>query len=143
MANELTKEIIQKILDEYNKTISSEESIGKYFIIVISKRHNLFVQARQQFEVDDDDATWLDIHDLQMTGQEYLTAPELLTEKRVDSMHRYGWTKDFIDGNFSIQVTTEDLTNGTVAELIYDSYKIYEIPEKLINKSAKDYIIEA
>ena len=144
MANELTKETIQNILDDYNKAISSEESLGKYFIINISKRHNLYVQARQQYELDEDDddnVTWLDIHELEMTGQKHLAAPELLTKKRVDNMHKFGWTIGWLSENFSIQVTTDGLSNGTVAELIYDSYKIYEIPEKLINKSAKDYII--
>ena len=143
MSDDLTNKTIQKILDEYNKAISSEGSLGKYFIIDISKRHNLFVQARQQYEVDEDDnVTWLDIHELEMTGQEYLTAPELLTKNRIDNMHKFGWSIEFLSGNFSIQVTSDELSNGTVAELIYDSYKIYEIPEKLINKSAKNYIIK-
>ena len=139
MTKELKKETIQKIIDEYNKAISTEEYLGKCLIIEISKRHNLYVQAQQKY--DHDKEVWLDLHDLEMTGSQYLKAPELLTEKRVDNMHKFGWTIGF-SKNFLIEVTSDELSNGTVADLICDSYKIYEIPKKLINESEKNYKIE-
>ena len=119
---------IQGLLEIF---ISDKGVNSTYFIYTISEEENIYVQG-----IWSDKNSFEEIN-LELVGKKYLTNPDIFDNYKLEKIISYGWNHDL--ENFSRTMEVQDCLSGHLAELIFVSLKVFDIPEYQINPH---YIIE-
>ena len=70
---------------------------------------------------------------VEMVGKSYLTNPDILDGIKLEIMSSYGWSCISKENeNFSCKMKIKDCLNDRLAELIFISLKVFDIPEHQI-----------
>ena len=131
---EFSIETIQYLL---NTLIGDEGVNSTHFIYKLSESENIYAQCVSNHN---DFGTYI----VEIVGKYNLTNPDILDDDKLEKLFSYGFDRTYYasgldNENFRSIMTVEDCLNGHVSEIIFNSLKVFDIPEHQITPS---YIIE-
>ena len=118
---EFTQKDIQKVLDIF---ITGGYAVNGPFHFVLSERENIYAQG---FLVSDNTCR------LEISGKDYLTNPYILDIYKFKKLVSLGWKIPDEEGNFNSEVTVKDVLEDKVAELLFESLKVFDLPDSKID----------
>lgn len=117
---------IQRVLDTF---VTEGYAVqGHMFTFFLSKRENIFVQGA--LLTDNNELCVLSI-----SSKHSLTNPELLTTNKFKKLISIGWEIPEVENNFSCVVTVRDILDYKVAELLFESLKVFNLNDSEIDCS--------
>lgn len=123
MRGNFSKEKLQELLEQYVYDAHISKDTSPRFLYSISDDENIYVQS---YTVDGSSGQLLFVWEA--TSKKYLTNPDFIDKERFKKFILLGWNQNGKDENFSCEVTAKECLDGTVAELLYDSLCIFDLP---------------
>jgi len=119
---EFMQKDIQEVLDTF---ITEGYAVNGYFFrFFLSERENIFAQG---ILVSDNTCR------LEISGKDYLTNPYILDIYKFKKLVSLGWKIPYEGGNFNSEVLIKDVLEDKVAELLFESLKVFDLPEGKID----------
>ena len=113
---------IQEVLDAF---ITEGYAISGFFIFNVSESEGVYAQG---VKVSDDTCI------IQISGSEIRTNSDNFDIKKFKKLVSLGWKiPNGEDDNFNLEVSIEDLLEGKVAKLIFETLKVFDLPDGKIN----------
>ena len=123
MRGNFSKENLQELLEQYVYDAHISEVDPSRFLYSISDVENIYVQS---YIIDGSSGQLL--FGWEVTSKHYLTNPDILDKKRFKKFILLGWNQNAKEENFSYEATAKECLDGTVAQLLYDSLCIFDLP---------------
>ena len=118
------REFSQKDIQEVLDIFITEWGEGSFFNFSISESENIFAQG----------ALNANNCDLEISSKNVLTNPAILDTHKFKQLILLGWEIPNDDNvNFTCEVTIKDVLEDKVAKLLFESLKVFDLPDDKIN----------
>jgi hypothetical protein len=129
---DIQREFSQKDIQEVLDTYITEWGEGACFVFSITESDNIYVQGYLNANY---------CH-LEISSRKTLDNPAILDTHKYKQLILLGWGIPNDDCyNFSCEATLKDVLEDKVAKLLFESLKVFDIPDDKINVTHKLYLI--